>query len=211
MTPRSRHISMFSGASMAAAGLALTIGGTIAQDVPAGVYEVQRALIVEKNDAFQLPPPPGSKEAGLRAGSFLVTPIVEAGALVDTNVSVGPGGGADTDIGLLLRPGIEIERKDDDLRFSAYARGELIAYASTRHEDVVQASAGANLVRDFGETLQLRASAEGGRFVESRSGLFAPPDVRSPVKYDRIAGRLELTWSPGRFVFVPSVGVDRVA
>lgn len=182
-----------------------------AQDVPDPVYAAQDAFGVPgAADPFTRPDRPEPAATGVRVGGFTVRPSVELGVIGDSDVRLLPfdrGG----DVGAVVRPSATLTSNGARYRLRAFATGSAVRYASKGTENVRQLFGGVSLDRPLAATAALRASVEGGRFVEDRAALFTPRASRSPIAFDRLLGAVSGVVAPGRFVIAPSLRVDRLA
>ncbi|HEX8382200.1 MAG TPA: outer membrane beta-barrel protein [Sphingomonas sp.] len=182
-----------------------------AQDVPDPVYAAQDAFEApDVADPFLRPQRPELASVGVRLGSFTLRPSVELSAIGNSNVrllSVDQG----ADIGLVVQPSATLTSDSGRYRLRAFATGTAVRYAGKATENVEQLFGGVRIDRPLGPTAAIRASIEGGRFIEDRAALFSPRDSRSPIAFERVLATVSGIATPGRFVIAPSIEVDRLA
>lgn len=195
-------------AGVVAALLAPTAAG--AQDIPDPVYAAQGAFETPGAvDPFTRPDRPELAAVGARIGGFTLRPSIELSAIANSNVRLLPfdqGG----DVGLVVQPTATLTSDSGRYRLRGFVTGTAVRYADKTTDNAEQLFGGVSLDRPLGATASIRASLEGGGFVEDRAALFTPRNSRAPIRFDRLLGTLSGVAALGRVVIAPSIEFDQL-
>ena len=203
-----RPLSLLGGA-VVASGL-FGAGQASAQDLSDPVFASQSLLPRTANvDPLDMSMPgPELQALGVRLGNYTLRTSAEIATIINSNVRVRPNG--DSGVAGYVAPTIQITSNDDRNPLTAYVSGSLALYPKQGTETVGTLSAGVDVTREIGQDVSVRAQASGGRFYEDRALSFTPNLSYRPVKFDRVDAVLSASWTPGRLVLVPSLGLNRL-
>lgn len=183
-------------------------GQALAQDIPDPVFAQQEQLSSDAQDRFRPVRDDDPSATGVRAGPFIVRPSLEIAGLYDSNPLARPD--AASDVGVSATPRVAVDLDSGVYKITAFAQASALRYADTDTENVEQMSVGGKFEQTINSILRVRVRGEAGSYVEERSAAFAERQSATPIEYDRNNAAVSLIFTPGSFVIVPAVEVDRL-
>jgi hypothetical protein len=144
------------------------------------------------NTAVQDTPRPAYQALGIRAGGFMVYPKVAFTAVYDDNVFAVQNGAAG-DFSFDIAPELDIQSNWSRNALAAYVRLDQDAYARLSSQNTTQYGAGLSGKLQFGIASNMAASLDYGHFTLPRSVSNNFGVSSSPLAYDYISFRDELT------------------
>lgn len=181
-----------------------------AQDVPEGVYEAGEGRARPGAPSVFGLPDEGWTRPSSRLGMFMLDLGIELGGLYNSNI-IPNAPDKESDIAARVAPFAKLRSQGRGYDLSAYANGTLQRYSDVSGENYEALIGGLKFSRAFTRAVAIDAVLEGGTDVEDRFAQFGQSASLTPVRYDRVYGRIGTTITPGRVIIAPSFEINRLA
>lgn len=144
---------------------------------------------------------------GLRAGSFVVTPVIGVGLGYKDNVYY-TDTNKKSDAFLELTPGVVLTSNWGRHSLSLGAKSTVVQYASETNENTAVLNLNAQGRLDISSAASLAGNLSHETGYESRASFLADPNARKPVKITTTRAGLDLTLVGNRVRFIGSLNTE---